>query len=200
MFTGIIESVAEVLDVTEGGTNKIFSISNPFGHDVHVDQSIAHNGVCLTVTEVGQQAYKVTAVLETLQLSNLSGLKVGDHINLERCMTLDNRLDGHIVQGHVDTTAIVDDIETLDGSWYYTFQYDPRFNHHLIPKGSIAVNGVSLTVVDPTKNTFRVAIIPFTFEHTNFQYLKPGDPVNIEFDMLGKYVIRYLENMQKKEL
>lgn len=192
MFTGIIESMAEVCAIQKEGTNLRFTFECSFTSELKVDQSVAHNGVCLTVVNVHGSKYDVVAIDETLQKTNLGKLKIGDKVNLERCMQMNGRLDGHMVQGHVDTTAKVDSITEENGSWRYYFSYTPSPKHITVEKGSICINGVSLTVVDSENNKFSVAIIPFTHEHTNFHKLKPGDDVNIEFDIIGKYVARLL--------
>ena len=193
MFTGIIESVGSIVLVQDAGTNKQFWISSPLSAGFKPDQSIAHNGVCLTVESVKDDSHQVTAVQETLQKTNISEWKTGDCVNLEQCLTLNSRLDGHIVQGHVDTTATCTAKEELNGSWKCSFQFHEKFAPLIIEKGSICVNGISLTAFDVTENSFAVAIIPYTFEHTNMQQIKTGDKVNIEFDMVGKYVVRGME-------
>ena len=166
-------------------------------NEIHIDQSIAHNGVCLTVVEKDDKNYKVTAIKETLVKSNLGLLKAGDHINLERSVSAAMRMDGHFVQGHVDTTAICKEVKEENGSWYYTFNISDKSSANLmVNKGSITVNGVSLTLVDPANDQFSVAIIPFTHENTNFKYIKAGTTVNIEFDVMGKYVIKYLDSIR----
>lgn len=188
MFTGIIETMGTILSVLEEGGNRTFRIQSPITHELRVDQSVAHDGVCLTVTEIREDAYLVTAIAETLRKTRLGQWAAGDRVNLERCMTMNGRLDGHIVQGHVDTTGICESVVEENGSWLFTFRYDPACGHITVSKGSICVNGVSLTVVGASPGTFSVAIIPFTWEHTNFQHLKPGMSVNLEFDIIGKYV------------
>ena len=187
MFTGIVEATGKIVGKKEDGGNVHFSISAPFISELKVDQSISHNGVCLTVTEIQEAHYIVTAITETLRRSNLGELKIGDKVNLERCMKIGDRLDGHIVQGHVDTTADCIDIKEENGSWLFRFHYD-QLKGLTVSKGSISINGVSLTVVDSLPGEFSVAIIPFTFEHTNFSSLKTSNKVNIEFDIVGKYV------------
>lgn len=190
MFTGIVETIGIVKKIEIDKSNKIFTIESPFTNELKIDQSVSHNGVCLTVTDIEQNEYKVTAIEETLTKTNLNTWKILDKINLERCMKADGRFDGHIVQGHVDTTAKCIDIINKNGSWMFTFQYQ---NENLtVEKGSITVNGVSLTVVNSKKTEFSVAIIPYTFEHTNFHQLKINDQVNIEFDIIGKYVAKML--------
>ncbi len=196
MFSGIVEEAAEVARIEKDGSNVNITMKCSFTDELKIDQSVAHNGVCLTVVSLNpDDTYTVTAVQETLDRSNLGDLKPGSLVNLERSMIMNGRLDGHIVQGHVDTTAICTDVETLDGSWYYTFKYDFRpelaaKGYVTVEKGSITVNGVSLTVCDPEADTFRIAIIPFTHEHTNFKQIKPGTKVNLEFDIIGKYIAR----------
>lgn len=196
MFTGIIENTAQIVEVISNESNLILTLTCPFVKELRVDQSLAHNGVCLTVTEINlvQNTYKVTAIEETLLRSNLSDLKVNTLVNIERCLKLDSLLDGHLVQGHVDTTAICKSIHENNGSWKYYFEYE---GHHkegyiTVEKGSVTVNGVSLTVVDSGSNSFSVAIIPYTYEHTNFKSLKAGDKVNVEFDIVGKYIAKLL--------
>lgn len=192
MFTGIIETTGKVVAMQKEGSNVHFTIASDISSQLKVDQSLAHNGVCLTVTALGEGTHTVTAVEETLQRSNLGRLRPGDALNLERAMRSDGRLDGHIVQGHVDTTGVCTGVEELDGSWYFHFEYAPNPDHLLVDKGSVCVNGVSLTVVNPTEKTFSVAIIPYTYEHTNFNAIRPGDTVNLEFDIIGKYIARYV--------
>jgi riboflavin synthase len=191
MFTGIIEAFGLVIAIEVQGDNRVFTIESEIAGELKVDQSLSHNGVCLTVSSlVGPERYQVTAVPETLQRSNLAALSPGDLVNLERAMVLGGRLDGHLVQGHVDQTATCKHIEELDGSWEFVFEYES--NHPLIEKGSICLNGVSLTCYNISADSFQVSIIPYTFEHTNFKNLRPGDQVNLEFDMIGKYVQRLL--------
>jgi riboflavin synthase len=194
MFTGIIEATGVVTDIKKESANLRLSISCPFINELKVDQSVSHNGVCLTVEKISGNSYEVVAVEETLKRSNLGKLNPGDLINLERSMKLGDRLDGHIVQGHVDETAVCNSVENRDGSWLYSFKLNAGSNNILIEKGSVSVNGVSLTVVDTAQNNFSVAIIPYTFEHTNFKTMKAGDTVNIEFDVIGKYVQKIMEN------
>jgi len=195
MFTGIIEALGRVEEITEKGTNKTFTISSPISHELKIDQSIAHSGVCLTVESLTEKTHTLTAILETLEKTNLHHLKVGDHVNLERCMKMNGRLDGHIVQGHVDDVGTCISIEDNNGSWSYTFQFDSRHQGLLINKGSITINGTSLTVVHCDDSTFSVAIIPYTQENTIFKYMKVGDTVNLEFDILGKYILKNLGKM-----
>ena len=189
MFTGIIESVGEVINITKDDTNQHLEIHSALASELRVDQSVCHNGVCLTVTEVSDNHYKVTAIDETLQRSNLGDLQVGSKLNLERCMPADGRFDGHIVQGHVDQTGICQRIQQEEGSWLFDFRYRPSQEDYMtVEKGSITVNGVSLTCFNSRDDSFRVAIIPYTYEHTNFHQLKEGDRVNLEFDVIGKYI------------
>lgn len=191
MFTGIIEQLGLVKAIEREEGNIHFTISTPFANELKIDQSVAHNGVCLTVVKLSEGNYTVTAIQETLDKTNLGNWEVGTKVNLERCMQMNGRLDGHIVQGHVDTTAICTAIESQNGSWKYTFQHNPE--QITVEKGSITVNGVSLTVVDSLHNQFSVYIIPFTHEHTNFHQLKVHDTVNLEFDIIGKYVAKLLK-------
>ena len=189
MFTGIVESTSRVAKIVTEGTNKTFYLESPLIQEIHVNQSISHNGVCLTVTDVRKEEYSVTAVQETLIKSNLGDLKSGDQVNIERCMSADNRFDGHIVQGHVDQTGTCTRLETLEGSWLFDFSYDFGLaGNILVEKGSICVNGVSLTAFNCEEGSFRVTIIPFTWDHTNFRYIREGDRVNLEFDVIGKYI------------
>ena len=196
MFSGIVETTARVAAIREEGGNRHFTLECPFTDELKIDQSIAHNGVCLTVVSIEGDRYTTTAIRETLLKSNLGGLRVGDPVNLERSMRPDALLDGHIVQGHVDQTARCTAIEA-DGSWYFAFEYDPSQGNVTVEKGSVAVNGVSLTVVDSREGAFRVAIIPYTYEHTNFHALKVGSTVNLEFDIVGKYIARLMERYVK---
>ena len=192
MFTGIVESVGEVIAVKHEGANTHFKIASSFSSELKVDQSVSHNGVCLTVVWVGDGFHWVVAVQETLRKSNLGNLQEGDKVNLERCMIANGRFDGHIVQGHVDQVGVCYSIKDENGSWLFDFEYDVSQGNVTVEKGSIAVNGVSLTCFDSEKNKFRVAIIPYTYEHTNFHQIKKGDTVNLEFDIIGKYVKRLL--------
>lgn len=194
MFSGIVETTATVVAIREEQGNKHFTLECPFTSELRIDQSIAHNGVCLTVVELDGNRYTVTAIAETLLKSNLGDLRVGDLVNLERSMKPDALLDGHIVQGHVDQTAVCTRIEEADGSWYFTFEYDPSTGNVTVEKGSVAVNGVSLTVVNSREGSFQVAIIPYTYEHTNFKDIRVGSVVNIEFDIIGKYIARLMKN------
>ena len=195
MFTGIIENLAQVTQLTHEVGNIHVTLKCPFTNELKVDQSVAHNGICLTVVSIVDDTYTVTAIQETIQKTSLGDWEIGTKVNVERCMQLNGRLDGHIVQGHVDTVADLLNIEEENGSWKITFGYDAT--HVTVEKGSITVNGVSLTVVDSTLNSFSVCIIPFTYEHTNFHQLKVGDKVNLEFDIIGKYVARLLEKQQQ---
>ncbi len=198
MFSGIVESVATVVAIRSEQQNKHFTLRASFTGELKIDQSVAHNGVCLTVVELEGDTFTVTAMHETLIKSNLGLLKVGDEVNLERAMRPDALLDGHIVQGHVDQTAVCTAKEDAEGSWYYTFEYEPTVECHCtVEKGSITVNGVSLTVCDSADKSFRVAIIPYTFENTNFHNFEVGTVVNIEFDIIGKYIARLMKNYQK---
>ena len=188
MFTGIIESMGEVKKKVAEGTNVHLTVESILAGELRVDQSISHNGVCLTVTKLYDNAFEVTAVEETLKKSNLGQVKIGDKLNLERCMAADGRFDGHIVQGHVDQTAICTGISDQQGSWIFDFEFDPKNENIVVEKGSVCVNGVSLTCFNVTEKSFSVAIIPYTYEHTNFHQLQAGDQVNLEFDVIGKYV------------
>ena len=192
MFTGIIETLGKVEKLERDGGNLHISIATPLASELKIDQSVSHNGVCLTVVSLGDDSYTVTAIEETLNKTNLGELTTGDSVNLERGMQLGARLDGHIVQGHVDQTAVCASVEQKDGSWIYSFEYDSNLNNVTIEKGSITVDGVSLTVVNSSKNSFSVAIIPYTYEHTRFHEYEVGTVVNLEFDVIGKYVARLL--------
>lgn len=193
MFTGIIETLGTVKQLTTVKDNLDITIESTITNQLKIDQSVAHNGVCLTVVEINDDQYKVTAIKETLDKTNIGDLQINDIVNIERAMKLGDRLDGHIVQGHVDQTAICTEATETNGSWLYTFEYDPKLNNITIEKGSITVNGVSLTVVNSQKNSFSVAIIPYTYEHTNFKQFKIGTKINLEFDVIGKYVMRLNE-------
>ncbi|MDX1471660.1 MAG: riboflavin synthase [Flavobacteriaceae bacterium] len=188
MFTGIIESIGKVVSLENEGTNLKIGIESDIAPEISIDQSIAHNGVCLTVAECSSTDYTVVAVEETLLKSNLGNLKLGDGVNLERAMKLGDRLDGHIVQGHVDLKAVCSKKEYKDGSWLFSFEYPANAGHITVEKGSVTVNGVSLTVFDTSPSGFTVTIIPYTYEHTTFKDLDAGSEVNIEFDILGKYI------------
>ncbi|HJI20487.1 riboflavin synthase [Alistipes sp.] len=197
MFSGIIERTGTVVGIRSEQENKHFTLRADFCRELKIDQSIAHNGVCLTVVDIADDTYTVTAMRETLIKSNLGALREGDLVNLERSMKPDALLDGHIVQGHVDQTALCTDVEEAGGSWYFTFRYDEKGDNVTVEKGSVAVNGVSLTVCDSQPGQFRVAIIPYTFEHTNFCRIRPGTAVNLEFDIVGKYIARLMKNYLK---
>ncbi len=195
MFSGIVEEAARVMEIRREGGNVHLTLACSFVDELRIDQSVAHNGVCLTVVSIGDGVYTVTAIEETLRRSNLGSLRVGDMVNVERCMVMNGRLDGHIVQGHVDCTAVCTALEQLDGSCYFRFDYDVspelvRKGYVTVEKGSVTVNGVSLTVCDSEVSSFRVAIIPYTMEHTNFCRIAVGDRVNLEFDIIGKYIAR----------
>ena len=194
MFSGIVERTAEVVGIRTDRQNKDFTLRADFAQELKIDQSIAHNGVCLTVVELGKDSYTVTAIDETLQKSNLGSLKTGDKVNIERSMRPDALLDGHIVQGHVDMTARCVEVREADGSHVCRFEYEPGEGRITVEKGSVAVNGVSLTVVNSRDNGFEVAIIPYTWEHTNFHTFAPGTVVNIEFDIIGKYITKLMKN------
>jgi riboflavin synthase len=199
MFSGIVEEAATVVGLEKEQENLHISMRCSFTDELKIDQSISHNGVCLTVVRIKDDIYTVTAIQETLQKSNLGLLRAGDKVNLERSTRLDSRLDGHMVQGHVDLTATCTDVEEADGSWYYTFSYEPKSEEHItVEKGSVSVNGVSLTVVNSRDTSFQVAIIPFTYEVTNFHQIKAGTVVNIEFDIIGKYIAKILKAQLKK--
>ncbi len=197
MFTGIIEATGHVKSLETNGSNVSFWIESPISPELKVDQSLSHNGVCLTVEAIEGQLYKVTAIEETLKKTNLGQLQTGNSVNLERCMQLNGRLDGHIVQGHVDGTATCIAVTPKDGSTEFSFRFDEKHASLVIEKGSITLNGISLTIFNVTNNEFTVAIIPYTMEHTNMKELKQGDVVNIEFDMIGKYVNRILKVSDK---
>jgi riboflavin synthase len=190
MFTGIIETTGIIQSIERSGTNVSFWVASPLANALKVDQSLSHNGVCLTVEAIETDLHKVTAIEETLQKTNLGSLQTGNVVNLERCMQMNGRLDGHIVQGHVDSTAVCSEAITKDGSWEYRFEIDAAFASLIIEKGSITINGTSLTTFDLTENSFKVAIIPYTYHHTNISSIQVGSVVNIEFDMIGKYVNR----------
>ncbi len=192
MFTGIIETLGEIQQLDYEGTNLHITIKSALATDLKIDQSVSHNGVCLTVIAVDGQTYKVTAIAETLQKSNLNQLKVGEKVNLERAMILGSRLDGHIVQGHVDQTGVCIALKEENGSWVFTFEYDASTGNPTIEKGSITIDGTSLTVVDSGSNTFSVAIIPYTYKHTRFNSYTIGTTVNLEFDVIGKYVAKLM--------
>ena len=201
MFTGIIETLGTVKTVHREQSNIHFEVVSGLSHELKVDQSVSHNGVCLTVTAVlpqedGSTAHRVTAIDETLQRTNLGHWKPGSLVNIERCLPMNGRLDGHIVQGHVDALATCVDVKDKSGSWVFTFKYNLASTHILVDKGSVCLNGVSLTVVEPSNDQFSVAIIPYTWEHTNFKTIQIGDTANIEFDIIGKYIARYLAQIK----
>jgi len=192
MFTGIIETLGRVVDLQHDQGNLHITVESAIAAELKIDQSVAHNGVCLTVIALADGRHTVTAIEETLNKTNIGHLKTGDLVNIERCMQMNARLDGHIVQGHVDQTATCTAFTELDGSWEYTFEYDAAIGNITVEKGSICVNGISLTVVNSGANSFSVAIIPYTFEHTNLQQVRAGSVVNLEFDIIGKYVARLM--------
>ena len=194
MFTGIIETLGTIQEIKKENTNVHITMDSSITSELQIDQSVAHNGICLTVVAIKNNSYTVTAIDETIKKTNLSSWKVGDSVNLERAMKLGDRLDGHIVQGHVDQTGTCILAEETNGSWLYSFEYDETLNNITIEKGSITVNGVSLTVVNSKKNEFSVAIIPYTYEHTNFKSFEVGTKINLEFDVIGKYVSRLYSN------
>jgi riboflavin synthase len=197
MFSGIVEEPARVVALEKEQENLHITLTCSFVNELKIDQSISHNGVCLTVVKKTADTYTVTAIKETLVKSNLGLLKVGSEVNLERSMKMDGRLDGHIVQGHVDQTAVCTQVREAEGSWYYTFEYEPaRDDYMTVEKGSVCVNGVSLTVVNSKDKSFEVAIIPYTYEHTNFHEFKVGTVVNIEFDIIGKYIAKIVRQMK----
>ncbi len=199
MFSGIVEEAGAVVRLEKERENLHITMQCSFTSELKIDQSISHNGVCLTVVKIKDTTYTVTAIKETLSKSNLGGLQIGDKVNLERSTRLDSRLDGHMVQGHVDLTATCTEIKEAEGSWYFSFEYEPGEEEHItVEKGSVTVNGVSLTVVNSRDRFFQVAIIPFTYEVTNFHQFNPGTQVNIEFDIIGKYVARILKNQLGK--
>lgn len=198
MFSGIVEEAATVVALEKEQENLHITLSCSFTSELKIDQSVAHNGVCLTVVKIVDNTYTVTAIHETLIKSNLGLLKVGDKVNVERSMTMDRLLDGHIVQGHVDQTATCTEVKEADGSWYYTFEYDASTGNITVEKGSVCVNGVSLTVVNSQNNSFQVAIIPFTHQVTNFHTIQKGTVVNLEFDIVGKYITKLMERYMKK--
>ena len=199
MFSGIVEEAATVVRLEKEQENLHITMQCSFTDELKIDQSISHNGVCLTVVRIEEVNYTVTAILETLQKTNLGLLQVGDKVNLERSTRLDSRLDGHMVQGHVDLTATCTEVKEAEGSWYFTFSYEPKGEEHItVEKGSVSVNGVSLTVVNSQESTFQVAIIPFTYDVSNFHQFKVGTVVNLEFDIIGKYIAKILKAQLKK--
>lgn len=193
MFTGIIEKMGIVHEVIEQGANKTFWITSDLAAELKVDQSVAHNGACLTVVETTEMRYAVTAIAETLKKTNLGKLKKGKLVNLERCMQSNGRFDGHMVYGHVDDTGVCENVQEQEGSYVFTFSFDEKHQNLMVEKGSVTINGISLTIFDVTSNSFKVAIIPYTFEHTNIQTIKVGTTVNLEFDILGKYVAKLVK-------
>lgn len=197
MFTGIIEEIGTVTKLSHEDENLVLTVKSNISSELKIDQSVSHNGICLTVTSIYNNEHTVVAIRETLAKTNLGGLKLNEGVNLERAMKLGDRLDGHIVQGHVDQTAVCTFKESQNGSWLFSFEYDDSLNNITIEKGSITVNGVSLTVVNSKKNEFSVAIIPYTYEHTTFKQIEVGDTVNLEFDVLGKYITRLHELKQE---
>ncbi|MFV0530694.1 MAG: riboflavin synthase [Flavobacteriales bacterium] len=193
MFTGIIEDLGKITQIVKDQDNLHITVSSSFTNELKIDQSVSHNGVCLTVIHINHNEYTVTAVKETLEKTNLNQLKIGDKINLERCLKMNARLDGHIVQGHVDQIATCIKIENANGSTFFTFEYEPKGNT-TVEKGSVCVNGISLTVINSMQNQFSVAIIPYTLNHTNLKHIKVGDSVNLEFDIIGKYIAKLMLN------
>lgn len=194
MFSGIVEETARVVNLVREKDNLHITLECSFVNELKIDQSVSHNGVCLTVVDITDNSYTVTAIQETLNKSNIGLLKIGDKVNLERSTKLDGRLDGHMVQGHVDLTAKCTEVKEAEGSWYYTFEFDPKNEEHItVEKGSVSINGVSLTVVNSKEKSFQVAIIPFTYEVTNFHTFQVGTTVNLEFDIIGKYIARILK-------
>lgn len=198
MFTGIIESSGTITNIEREGDNYHFTVASDISDELKIDQSLAHDGVCLTVVALTEKTHTVTAIRETMDRTRLGDWSVGDTVNLERAMQAGARLDGHIVQGHVDTVGECLRVEEAGGSWYFTFRYVLTPEHLLVDKGSVCINGVSLTVVDPVEDTFKVAIIPYTYEHTNFNAFRPGSKVNLEFDIIGKYIARQMAAYQNK--
>lgn len=199
MFSGIVEAAAPVVKLEHDQDNLHITMECPFTNELKIDQSIAHNGVCLTVVKKEGNSYTVTAIKETLLKTNLGQLNVGDKVNLERSMKIESLLDGHLVQGHVDQTAVCSKVEEVNGSWYFTFEYEPTLDGNItVEKGSITVNGVSLTVVNSQEKSFQVAIIPYTYEHTNFHQFRVGSVVNLEFDIVGKYITKLMKQYMGK--
>lgn len=194
MFTGIIEAIGEIASLVKEGENLHIDVRCALASELKIDQSVSHNGVCLTVVDINQGTYTVTAIKETLDKTNLGVLQIGDVVNLERAMKMGDRLDGHLVQGHIDQTAVCNNIEEAGGSWIFSFEYDALPGNITIEKGSITINGVSLTVINSKKNSFSVAIIPYTYKHTNFNALAIGEAVNLEFDLVGKYLKRLMRS------
>jgi riboflavin synthase len=196
MFSGIVETTGIVAGIESEGSNIHFSIKSSISLEAYIDQSVAHNGVCLTIVEINGDIYKVTAIKETLDKTNLGYLKINDEINLERSLLANSRVDGHFVQGHVDSTATCTNVSEMDGSWYFEFDTNADYANLMVNKGSICINGVSLTLVNVDMGKFSVAIIPYTYQHTNFKNIKQGDTVNIEFDILGKYIVNYMQKLK----
>ena len=196
MFTGIIESTGLIKEVISNGSNRSFWVSSPLSAELKVDQSLSHNGVCLTIEELNEGCHRVTAIDETLQKTNLGNWETGTVVNLERCLPMNGRLDGHLVQGHVDATGTCITVEEKAGSWEFEFEYPRKFSHLVIEKGSICLNGISLTLFAVKKKKFKVAIIPYTFNHTNIAGLKKGDRVNLEFDIIGKYITNKMKHLK----
>lgn len=192
MFTGIIEATGVIKEILEEGTNKTFTIESAVSRDLKIDQSVSHDGVCLTIVDVNPEWHRVTAIKETLEVSNLSNKKIGEEINLERCMQINGRLDGHIVQGHVDDTATCIERKEWQGSVEFVFEYNPQFAALIVEKGSVTINGISLTCFNISDNRFTVAVIPYTYAHTNIKNVLPGTIVNVEYDIIGKFVNRNL--------
>jgi riboflavin synthase len=200
MFTGIIEATGKINSIEKNGTNKSFWVTSAISNELKIDQSVSHNGVCLTVDATADNMHRVTAIEETLSKTTFDHLKENDAINLERCMQMNGRLDGHIVQGHVDAVATCIGVEEKNGSWEFLFQFPAEFAHLVIEKGSVCLNGISLTAFDIKFNSFKVAIIPFTYQHTNINSIKKNSTVNIEFDIIGKYLARFRELFTKPVL
>jgi riboflavin synthase len=197
MFTGIIETTGIVKDLISNGSNKTFWVQSPISGELKVDQSVSHSGVCLTVEEIKNGMHRVTAIEETLQKTNIGSWSAGTVVNIERCLIINGRLDGHFVQGHVDTTGTCIAKKEKNGSWEFEFEFPSKFAQLLIEKGSVSINGISLTVFHVKKKKFTVAIIPYTYEYTNIKYVNPGDTINIEFDLIGKYLLRRLSLMKE---
>jgi len=193
MFAGIIKHLGEVINLEQDGTNSIITIESPISNQLSIDQSVAHDGICLTVIQVKDDTHKVVAIKESIDKTNLSTWKIGKKINLEMCITATQKIDGHFVQGHVDTKGTILSIDNMNGSWEFTISFPEDFAKLLVNKGSVTINGISLTVIDPSSSSLKVAIIPYTYEHTNLHTLKVGDPVNLEFDIIGKYLQRQIE-------
>lgn len=197
MFTGIIETTGKIIDILQKGSNTTFVVESNIGNQLKIDQSLAHNGICLTIESVQHLQHTVTAIKETLDKTNANEWKIGDKINLERCLKFDGRIDGHFVQGHVDDVAVCTKKKADNGSWIFQFEFNEKFAMLLIEKGSVTINGISLTCFNVTNKSFEVAIIPYTYTHTNIQFVEVGNKLNIEFDVFGKYMNRYYELMRK---